>query len=355
VSALSTFCRLIINKRAFLSIFVFASATIGITGCKRSAGAESEPALRFESDQVNLGEINENGSKDQAVTVTNTSDLPISIMDVRASCGCTHARVEPSVIQPKAKAKLFLRLAAEGRKGLFESSITVFWQLEGTQYSGSNRIKARAISVTAADLNPPNLDLGVSSNLLSEKSGEVVINRGSENLNFTKIRVGNSPRANIEIFPKDAGWLLRATIFPIKMSAGKYRDEIELVLEDEQGVQLGKKSLYLSGEIRGAARAKPSSIYLGSMKQGETKSGKFILNLDDGIPADIRSISTEPYIPELVIQQAPVDKQTVEVDYRMQAKAPFGNRSGRIVVQFSDARAGMISIPIVVYVGKPPA
>ncbi|MBM3452842.1 MAG: DUF1573 domain-containing protein [Bacteroidetes bacterium] len=66
----------------------------------------SKTTMKFDNDEIDLGNV-QKGSKTKAIfTVTNTGKNPLKITDVKPSCGCTTASKPENPILPGKSEKI---------------------------------------------------------------------------------------------------------------------------------------------------------------------------------------------------------------------------------------------------------
>ena len=90
----------------FLSIVFHAIGAVS----QRPAKPSALPALAFDQYLVNLGQAEPGGQVAGQFTFTNTSDRPVSITELKPSCGCLNPRLEKKVYQPAERGEFSLRV-----------------------------------------------------------------------------------------------------------------------------------------------------------------------------------------------------------------------------------------------------
>ena len=92
----------------------------GVTQVKADADA-----IQFVTSQHNFGTIAEGPAVSFDFEFKNTSDKPIQLESVRASCGCTTPFWSKDPIAPGATSKVTATYNTKGRPGNFHKTITV--------------------------------------------------------------------------------------------------------------------------------------------------------------------------------------------------------------------------------------
>lgn len=80
--------------------------------------------ILWKSEQIDLGEIPQNVPKSIDFEFTNTGNTPVTITNVKASCGCTATDYTKTIIQSGETAKVTATYNA-AVKGVFTKTVTV--------------------------------------------------------------------------------------------------------------------------------------------------------------------------------------------------------------------------------------
>ena len=89
------------------------------------ASAASGQALTFDIETVDLGRIEEGATPTHTFRFTNGGDVPLSITDVEAACGCTTPLYTVEAVAPGATGEVAVTYDSEGRPGPFEKAVYV--------------------------------------------------------------------------------------------------------------------------------------------------------------------------------------------------------------------------------------
>ena len=110
-------------------LILFAFAVFMVTGL----AAQQKEVVKFNEKTHDFGTVKE---EDGRITCTFSFDnllaTPISIKNVRASCGCTTPNWSREPIAPNAKGEITVTYNTKGRPGMFQKSVTVTFS-DGTQ------------------------------------------------------------------------------------------------------------------------------------------------------------------------------------------------------------------------------
>jgi hypothetical protein len=84
-----------------------------------------EPNIVCEEPTYNFGERSNSETVEHVFILKNSGDLSVEIGHVRASCGCTVAKLSEKIIRPGEQVELSSRLNLRGRRGKQRKRITV--------------------------------------------------------------------------------------------------------------------------------------------------------------------------------------------------------------------------------------
>lgn len=62
---------------------------------------------------------------------TNISDVPLTILSVSASCGCTRPKYDPKPVQPGKSGKIKVTFLPKGQRGYISKNVKVRYQTAG--------------------------------------------------------------------------------------------------------------------------------------------------------------------------------------------------------------------------------
>lgn len=111
-------------KKALLLLFAAAGLAI-------SAGApklENAPAIAFEKEVIDMGNIRKDSEAVCEFKFTNTGTAPLIIESIKGQCGCTTVLPESwskEPIQPGGKASFKVKYDTSTRVGMFDKKIMV--------------------------------------------------------------------------------------------------------------------------------------------------------------------------------------------------------------------------------------
>jgi hypothetical protein len=122
---------------------VFASLVFLMTALALSA--QTGPIMKFDSDEVNYGEITQNADPLKVWTFTNVGDEPLIIKNAKGSCGCTVPSWPKEPIMPGESAAIEIRYDTK-RLGSINKVVTLTTNEKSEE---NRRIKVKG------KVNPP--------------------------------------------------------------------------------------------------------------------------------------------------------------------------------------------------------
>ncbi len=91
--------------------------------------AQSGPAITFESDTIDYGEVAKGSDGTRIFKFTNTGDAPLEITDAKSSCGCTVPKKPENPVAPGESAEIVVRYDTN-RVGPFRKTISITTNVE---------------------------------------------------------------------------------------------------------------------------------------------------------------------------------------------------------------------------------
>jgi hypothetical protein len=87
---------------------------------------EKHPILKVDKATVSLGRLVEGDSVFHTFNFRNTGNLPLKIISVNASCGCTTPKWSTDIIQPGEKGFIRVKFDSKGKEGKLQKTITAY-------------------------------------------------------------------------------------------------------------------------------------------------------------------------------------------------------------------------------------
>lgn len=121
--------RLCLLAVALVALPAFAQADPAHDGHDHAAeeaeGRTGGGRLAFDAEAHSFGSFREGEPSTHTFTFTNTGSEPVTLAEVRASCGCTTPHYTAEAVAPGATGEIVVEYSSVGRPGPFEKTITV--------------------------------------------------------------------------------------------------------------------------------------------------------------------------------------------------------------------------------------
>lgn len=289
------------------------------------AHAQIGEGLTFEQETHDFGEIDElGGPVEHKFTFTNSSENPVKITNVKASCGCTTPDWTKDEIAPGGQGFIQARYNPANRPGPFNKSLTITTNQGNEPYrlyiKGSVKPKPRTpeddfpvvmgnIRVESQVINfgrmKVNLDKSLEMSLKREKK-LAFYNASEESVSLTGEIVGPSHIAlvnpDLTIPPKEEGEIILSYDTESFTDLGYRSDNI--VIQTTDKTQSGKE-FYVVATIEeyfppmsAAEKEKAPRLFIdtrfqdmGKIKPGEKVKAEYILTNNGKTELDIRQIT----------------------------------------------------------------
>lgn len=221
-----------------------------------SPGAFAQGALTFETPVHEFGSFNEGEEVTHVFRFTNTGDAPITLTDVRASCGCTTPSYTTDAVAPGGAGEITVVYDSAGRPGPFTKRVTVeaggeamALQIRGTVVPDfANGGVAQGHFLFAADSWE---SVGLEPGALLQH-GFRFQNTSDKPLRILSTR---SPKEGVEIvtpnriiFPGDVAVVMVTVDDPAALAAANGAVDVAVLVETNDEVQ-PVKSLRLLGRV----------------------------------------------------------------------------------------------------------
>ena len=113
-------------KKKTLHVFLILTALFMSFSMMSFTQEEEKKAVYVEKETHDFGTINEsNGKVSATFVVHNDSDKPITLVSVRASCGCTTPQWSKEPIEPGKTSEIAVSFNPKGRSGAVNKRVTV--------------------------------------------------------------------------------------------------------------------------------------------------------------------------------------------------------------------------------------
>lgn len=107
-------------------VLVILLSGVTLLGYGQAVNAPEEAVITFEETSHDFGTLDKNAPAETTFAFTNSSDEPVKLRNVKASCGCTTPAWTKDAVQPGAQGEIKVKYNTS-RVGPFTKSITVYY------------------------------------------------------------------------------------------------------------------------------------------------------------------------------------------------------------------------------------
>ena len=209
--------------------------------------------------------------------LSNRLAEPVTILNLRPSCGCTSGRASASTVNPGESAVVEAQM--DTRNFLGEKATILFVTLV-TASGREAEVRLNVTSHILADivLNPGAIDFGTVVKGQGATQTLTIDRINGANWKFERmVSASKAITAQLVETKRDAAgavsYRLDVGVKP-DAPAGPLRDEIRLLSNDREARSI---PVLVTGWIRGDLTASPSLLAMGEVNSAEGKQGKFII------------------------------------------------------------------------------
>ena len=265
-----------------------------ILGCWILLGAQAAPAnadawtdALFPESRHDFGMVPRGAKVKHDFLLVNRLSEPITIVNLRPSCGCTSGRALSSTVAPGASTVIEAEMDTRNFVGLKATVLFVTLVTAGGREAEA-RLAVSSFILSDIVLNPGAIDFGTLRR--GQPATQVLtidrINR--PDWRFTRmVSATKSLSAQLVETGRKEGSVSYSLSVSVKPDApvGLLRDEIRLISNDAETPSI---PVMVSGVIRGDLTAAPSVLSLGQVHSSAGAQGRFVVR--SSRPFAIRSI-----------------------------------------------------------------
>ena len=198
--------------------------------------------------------------------ITNTTNKPIHIQTVRASCGCTTPIIETPYLNPGESGGIVARFNTDTFRGKRGATLTVV--IDSPSYT---EVRLRVDGYIRQDMvfSPGSIEFGKKNQGEVHQRSAKIMYAGRDDWSVVDV-LSNKPWMSVEVKQESRG-PQRATyeVF-VKLDpsapAGYFQDEVIVVTNDRS---MPRVPLRVTGDLESALTLSPQSIHIGTVKPGE--------------------------------------------------------------------------------------
>jgi hypothetical protein len=252
-----------------------------------TAGAASWADSLFSESGHDFGPVPRGGKVRHSFVLTNRLAEPITIVNVRASCGCTRGQANASLVPPGQQATLEAEM--DTRNFVGAKSTTLFVSLlAASGQEAEVRLGVNATILSDIVLNPGSIDFGVVARGQAPSQILTIDRIGMPGWRAQRMvspsRVLNGTLVEAKRTGESVGYLLTVSLKP-DAPPGIVRDEIRILTNDPEAASI---PIQVAALVRGELSASPSVLLLGRVSSAGPVQGRFLVRASK--PFAIRSV-----------------------------------------------------------------
>ncbi len=255
--------------------FVLAMLALGDgPGVARAAGWAD---AMFAERAHNFGSVPRGAKVKHEFILTNRLAEPVTILNLRASCGCTSGKASVSLVNPGESAVVEAQMDTRNFLGL---KSTILYVMLVTASGREAEVRLGVTSNILADivLNPGSIDFGTVMKGQTPSQTLTIDRIGAPGWKFQRMlsasRVLTAQLAEVKRDPRGAVSYTLTVGLKADAPAGPVRDEIRLVGNDRESQSI---PITVTAFVRGDLTAAPSVLAMGEVHSSGGKQGRFVI------------------------------------------------------------------------------
>jgi hypothetical protein len=250
-------------------------AAVLVMGGSARAESQSWPDGLFSERSHDFGPVPRGGVVRHPFVLTNRLAVPITILNLRVSCGCTSGTASASVVAPGQSATVEAQM--DTRNFVGRKSTTLFVSLMAGNQETEIGLGVSSLILSDVVLNPGVVDFGLVSRG-QVPSQMIAIDRiGKPDWKVVKLTSAcKSINAMLQETRRQDGAVAYQLTVSLKPDApaGVLRDEIRLVTNDPETPSI---PVPVGAQVRGELSATPAALALGNVASAAGVQGKFVV------------------------------------------------------------------------------
>jgi hypothetical protein len=255
-----------------------------------TAGAESWADTLFSENMHDFGPVPRGGKVRHNFVLTNRLAEPITIVNLRASCGCTSGKASTSLVPPGQQAIVEAEMDTRNFVGAKATTLFVALVTAGGQES-EVRLGVNVMILSDIVLNPGSIDFGAVARGQTPSQVLTIDRIGAPKWRVQRMvsasRVLNATLVEAKRDGSSVGYVLTVSLKP-ETPAGIVRDEIRLLTNDPETASI---PIQVTALVRGELSASPSVLSLGRVASSGPVQGRFLVRASK--PFAIQAVAGE--------------------------------------------------------------
>lgn len=240
-------------------------ASVGVFGLAGTAAANPQnwPDTLFAEKSFDFGAVPRGGVVRHPFVLTNRLNVPISIVNLRVSCGCTSGTASASLVQPGQTA--IVEAQMDTRNFVGRKSTTLFVAVMAGNQQTEIGLGVSSLILSDVVLNPGVIDFGMAGRGQAPQQVLTIDRIGKPDWRITKLvstsKALGASLAETKRAGGEVGYRLTVALRP-DAPAGIIRDEIRLMTNDPETPSI---PVPINGQVKGDLSAAPSLVTMNAL------------------------------------------------------------------------------------------
>jgi hypothetical protein len=257
---------------------VVLGALLGFSAAAQGEAGNWAESL-FTERGIDFGPVPRGAKVRHNFVLTNRFNEALTILDVRASCGCTSGRASAATVPPGGQAVIEAEMDTRNFVGPKATTLTVsLMTASGRQ--GEMRFGVKSNILPDIVLNPGSADFGIVKQGQAPEQTIAIERLGYPDWQFTRV-IASEALCKIvdatltESYRNSAGVGYNLTV-KLRPDApvGVIRDEIRLLTNDPQSPSV---PVLVTAQVQGSLTVAPALLALGRITSSGTAQGRFLV------------------------------------------------------------------------------
>ena len=227
------------------------------------AAPQNWPDTLFAEKSFDFGAVPRGGVVRHPFVLTNRLNVPVSITNLRVSCGCTSGTSSASLIQPGQTAVVEAQM--DTRNFVGRKSTTLFVAVMAGNQQTEIGLGVSSLILSDVVLNPGALDFGLVGRGQTPQQVLTIDRIGKPDWRIIKLvsasKALSASLAETKRAGGEVGYQLTVALRP-DAPAGVVRDEIRLMTNDSETASI---PVQINGAVKGDLAATPSLVTIGAL------------------------------------------------------------------------------------------
>jgi Protein of unknown function (DUF1573) len=252
-----------------------AVAVLLTIGGMTRADAQNWADTLFNERSYDFGAVPRGGVVRHPFVLSNRLTVPITILNLRVSCGCTSGTASATTVAPGQSA--IIEAQMDTRNFVGRKSTTLFVSMMAGNQETEIGLGVSSLILSDVVLNPGVVDFGLVSRGQVPSQAIAIERIGKPDWRIVKMTSASKAiNATLQETRRQDGavaYQLNVSLKP-DASAGVLRDEIRLVTNDPETPSI---PVPVGAQVRGELTATPASLALGNVVSAAGVQGKFVV------------------------------------------------------------------------------